>query len=209
VTQQQLLSTSLQDATFRLISLLERHSDQLPLLDEELTRHRSIAHAMVEQTRRAEISLNAWRVALAHRWDCEIAAQRAYSVLLRQLGLYYGGDPAYILLIAPPNPGAAITPAELLRDMRRLEASLELLSPRPPFADEAGERLRRSADDLALAIEQTDRCEAERRSILAEQRLASQLLQRAYERTHSLLTRHLTAADLALLPLPTLVELAA
>jgi hypothetical protein len=209
MTQQQLLATTLQDATFRLINLLERYSEQIPLLDEELDRHHRIAHAMVEQTQRAELSLNAWRVALAHRWDCEIAAQRAYNGMLRQLGLYYGGDPAYIMLIALPNSDAVITPTELLRNMRRLEASLELLTPRPPFADEVGERLHRSADELALAIEQTDRCETERRSILAEQRLASQLLQRAYERTHSLLTRHLTAADLALLPLPTLVDMAA
>jgi hypothetical protein len=185
MTQQQLLATTLQDATFRLINLLERYSEQIPLLDEELDRHHRIAHAMVEQT------------------------QRAYNGMLRQLGLYYGGDPAYIMLIALPNSDAVITPTELLRNMRRLEASLELLTPRPPFADEVGERLHRSADELALAIEQTDRCETERRSILAEQRLASQLLQRAYERTHSLLTRHLTAADLALLPLPTLVDMAA
>jgi hypothetical protein len=209
VTQQQLLSSDLQDATFRLIALLERHSDKLPLLDEELERHRSIAHAMAGQTRRAEIALSAWRVALARRWDCEIAAQRAYSVALRQLSLYYGGDPAYTLLIAPPCPGAAITPAELLRDVRRLDASLELLAPRPPFADEVGRRLRASADELAAAIDQTERCEAERRSLLAEQRLASQMLQRAYERTHSLLTRHLSPTDLAFLPLLATAELMA
>jgi hypothetical protein len=209
MTQQQLHFSDLQDATFRLIDLLERHSDQLPLLDEELERHRNIAHAMAGQTHQAEIALSAWRVALARRWDCEIAAQRTYSVVLRQLSLYYGGDPAYTLLIAPPRPGAAITPAELLRHVRRLDASLDLLTPRPPFADEAGRQLRVSADELAVAIDQTERREGERRSLLAEQRLASQLLQRAYERTHSLLTRYLNAADLALLPLPATADLVA
>ncbi|PDW01638.1 hypothetical protein [Candidatus Viridilinea mediisalina] len=206
---QQMLSPTLQDATFRLIALLERHSDQLPLLDEELNRHRSIAQALVDQTRKAEVTLNAWRNALAQRWRFEVEAQRVFSTVLRDLSLYYGSDPAYALIIAPVRSSSAITPIELLCDVRRLEAAIDLLAPRPPFADDCTQRLRDAAERLADAIDQTEQREAERRNVVAEQRLVNQLLQRAYERTHSLLMRHLTTVDLSILPPPPEIEKAA
>ena len=46
----------------------------------------------------------------------------------------YPGGAAELEREAPTQPSAALTPSNLLADMRRLEASLSLLRPPPPFA---------------------------------------------------------------------------
>ncbi|NJN15307.1 MAG: hypothetical protein HC822_02910 [Oscillochloris sp.] len=51
--------------------------------------------------------------------------------------------------------------------------------------------LRLVADNLAAAIDWTLRCEAERRTILFEQRVANNLYRRACEKTRRLLTGYL------------------
>lgn len=181
---------SLSDAATRLMTLMERLRDALPFVDDELACHRALSLALNEQRERGEHALSAWREALSRRWECEVLGQRIYSAVQRQLSGYYGDDTAYSQLIAPAHAGSANTASDLLQDMRRLEGALELVSPRPPFAQESLLRLRSAGDALAEAITWTDRCETERRCVLTERRLATNLYQRAYDRTRRLLTYH-------------------
>jgi hypothetical protein len=189
---------SIPDAANRLVALLERYRDACPLLDEELAHQRALAIAIAEQGERGEQALSDWRAALSHRWECEVSAQRAYCEVERQLGAYYSSDSAYAQLIAPSHPASGTTASDLLHEVRRLAASLELLTPRPPFAAEAIDRLSAVAAALAAAIDQTAHCELERRSVLTDQRIAANLYERAYDRARQLLARHLGDQALAL-----------
>lgn len=190
MTQPITIITALLEGASQLITLLERHRGVLPFADEELARHRALRHALDEHHRRGEHALSVWREALSRRWEAEVNGQRVYTATLRQLSEYFGEDPAYAQLVAPRNAQSFSTASDLLADMRRIEASLALLSPRPAFADESVTRLRAAADDLEAAIDWNSRCEAERRSILLEQRIATNLYQRACDKTRRLLASH-------------------
>lgn len=179
----------------QLLELLERHRGRSPSLDKELRHCQALHEAMAEQSQRAESALAAWQAALARRWSCEVAAQRAYKTIQGQLEAYGGGSSPVAPLLTPAQPGAASTPRALLEEVRRLEAALELITPPPPFAAAAIARLRAVGDDLAAAIAQTDSCEAERRSVVSEQRVVASLLERSHQRARQLLADH--AAELA------------
>jgi len=185
------MTTALLEGSTQLIALLERHRTSLPFAEEELARHRALRLAIDDQHRRSAHALSDWREALSRRWECEVSAQRLYTATMRQMSEYYSDDPAYARLVAPAHPDSGVTPRELLSDLRRLEASIALLSPRPVFADECLRRLRASGDELASAIDWTGRCESERRSIMLEQRIATNLYQRTCEQTRRLLSAHL------------------
>jgi hypothetical protein len=174
------------DMVTQMVDLLERHRDRHPCFDEELRRHRTIAQAIAGQQQRAEQALSDWQAALARRWACEVAAQRAYRSVQLQLDAYRH-DAACSALLASALTGAIGTPRALLDEVRRLEAALELLSPRPTFAAEARTRLRAVGDELEAAIAQTELCEAVRRSLASEQRVVSNLLERSNERARQLL----------------------
>ncbi len=174
------------DMVTQMVDLLERHRDRHPFLDEELRRHRAIAQAMAGQQQRTEQALSDWQVALARRWACEVSAQRAYRSVQLQLDAYQH-DTASSALLTSAFTGAIGTPRALLDEVRRLEAAIELLSPRPSFAAEARARLHTVGDELQAAIAQTDRCEAARRSMASEQRVVSHLLERSNERARQLL----------------------
>lgn len=182
-----MVPSPLPDATTQLIALLERHRERYPELADELAHQQTLSRVLTEHRQRGAEALGAWRAALSRRWECEVRAQRAYSAVQRQLAAYYGPDRAYAQLIAPGHPESASTASDLLHDVRRLCASLELLAPRPPFAAEAIAQLQAAGDDLERAVDQTSRCEAERRSVLTEQRIAVNLYERAYARAR----RHL------------------
>lgn len=201
MTQRFLIAPPIPDAATMLIALLERHRATHPILEEELERHRSLCGVLAEHQERGEHALCAWRAAISRRWACEVSAQRAYSAVQRQLAAYYGPDRAYAQLIAPGHPESASTASDLLHDVRRLRASLELLAPHPPFADEAIARLRESGDELADALEETARCEAARRSVLTEQRIVVNLYERAYERARRHLATFLGEQAIGLPPL--------
>ena len=175
----------------QIIELLERYKGAMPFADEELARHRALRVALDDQFQRGEAALSAWRAAIARRWECEVNGQRIYSAIRRQICDYFGKDGAYTLLVAPTHPEQASTASDLLAEMRRLEVSLELLRPRPPFADESIARLHASVDDLATAIEWTEHCETDRRSVLIEQRMACNLYQRACDKTRRLIESHM------------------
>lgn len=188
------------DAAHRLVALLERHCAAFPVLEEDLAQQRSLAQVLAEHRLRDEQLLGAWRAAISRRWQCEVSAQRAYSAVQRQLSAYYGADAAYAQLLAPAHPSNASTPSDLLHEVRRLEASLELLTAHPPFAAEAMRLLRAAGDDLARAIDETSRYEVERRSLQIEQRMAANLYERAYGRARRQLAHYIGEQNLSLPP---------
>lgn len=178
------------DATSQVVDLLERHCGRHPVLAEELRRHHALAEALACQRNRAEHALLTWQAALARRWSCEVAAQRAVRAVQRQLAERSGGDTTFSALLASAHPDAARTAHGLLQEVRRLAVALELLAPQAAFAAETQAQLRRAADELEVAIARTDACEAERRSVVSEQRVVAQLIERSQERARRLLARH-------------------
>jgi hypothetical protein len=186
------MNVTLPEGAGQLIALLELHRHSLPFADAELARHRALHHAIDAHQERGAVALNAWREALSRRWECEVHSQRVYSATMRQLHAYYGADTSYAQLVAPGHPNSPMTPADLLVDMRRLAASIALLSPQPPFAEEHLHKLHTAAIDLAATIEWTDRCETERRNIQLEQRLTVSLYQRACDKTRRLISSHVS-----------------
>lgn len=178
---------TLSDTTKPLADLLEPYRGRHPQIDEELKRHSTLCAAAADRRERAHEALLAWQDALARRWACEVAAQRAYLAVLRQLGTFGGAHAPYGPLLASVHLGEASTPRALLAEVRRLAATLALLDPRPPFGCEAQAQLGAAGDQLEAAIAQTDSCEAERRSLLSEQRVVGALLERAHERARRLI----------------------
>jgi hypothetical protein len=180
------------DAIAHLTRMLELRRTEIPFADEELAHHRALRSALDEQIARGEQALADWRAALSQRWEAEVNGQRAYSAVLRQIADYFGNDTIYLQLVAPSYPATALTASNLLADMRRIEASLALLRPRPPFAEESLARMRAAGDSLAAAIAWSERCEEERRRVLIEQRMANNLYERVCQKTRRLLADHIS-----------------
>jgi hypothetical protein len=178
------------DAATQLLTMLELRRSEFPFADEELTRHRALRNALAEQSVRGEQTLADWRRALSQRWDAEVKGQRTYITVQRQIAAYFGNDSTYLQLVAPSQPAVALTASNLLTDMRRLEASLTLLRPRPSFAEKSLAELHEAGDQLATAITWTDHCEAERRRVLIEQRMATHLYERACQKTRQLVASY-------------------
>ncbi|MGQ9927696.1 MAG: hypothetical protein ACUVS4_12615 [Chloroflexaceae bacterium] len=178
------------EATGGLVALLERHRADFPQLGEELERQRRLHDTLSEQRERSAQALAAWRAALARRWDCEIAAQRVYADAQCELRRYYRDRPSHARLVAPAHPDHARTPGGLLRELLRLAATLEVLAPSLPCAAELRAGLCAAADDLAAAIEQTERCEIERRRLHTAERMAAQMALQASERSRRLLSQY-------------------
>jgi len=169
--------------TNRVIALLEQHRSYLPFADEDLARHRQLRETLTERYQRSEQALAQWRMALAQRWMSEVAGQRSYNVVQRQICEYYGEHTPYLQLLASTYQTRACTATDLLVALRRCEASLRLLAPQPPFAGAALASLAQVIDELAHAVDETQHWEAIRRNLLIEQRLAAQLCFQALGRT--------------------------
>lgn len=206
MTQLSLQPTTLADPVADLITVLERYRDDVPVLAEELARQQALSQTLAEQQVLADEALRAWRAALGQRWNCEIAAQRCYSQVLQQLNAYYGNaaDGVHVLTTAR-GTDTVYTPTGLLQAVRRLEAGLALLTPAPAFAEPARAALNEVAGCLERAIADSTRCEMDRHALLVEQRLATSLIERGYQRSLRLLAHHASAEDVAGLPadLPT------
>lgn len=175
------------EGAHNLIQLLERHRTTLPFADEEIAYYTDLRNSLDAQRQRSEETLSAWRSALSRRWACEVAGQRVLIHVQRKIVALYGDDTASIRVLAPSRAASPMTPSDLLNDLRRLEASIALLMPRPPFADESLGQLADAAERLAASIDETASCEAERRTALLDQRLALSLYERACGRTRQLL----------------------
>lgn len=184
------LHTVLDDAS-HLIATLEQFRTQLPFADEELSYFHALRHKLVEHQSTSEKTLTEWRRALAWRWDCEVAGQRLFLQIRRDLIDCFGANAPQLQLVAPSQTNSARTAAELLDDLRRLYASLTVMQPRPPFAGQRLSELAVACKNLSEALSQTSFWENERRSAILDQRLTFQAYQRAYDQTRQRLDDYL------------------
>ncbi|NTV62410.1 MAG: hypothetical protein HGA65_02590 [Oscillochloris sp.] len=178
------------DTATQLLTMLELRRNEFPFADEELARHHALRNALDEQNERSTQTLAAWRQAISQRWEAEINGQRTYIAIQREIEAYFSDDATYLQLVAPSQPATALTANNLLADMRRLEASLALLRPRPPFAERSLALMREAGDRLSTTISWTDHCEAERRRVLIEQRMAANLYERVCQKTRQLMAAY-------------------
>jgi hypothetical protein len=167
-----------------LIQLLEQHRSTLPFAEEELANHLLWQRNLDGHRQRLEQALSAWRLSLAQRWECEVAAQRVFSSVQRQLIAFYREDRRYTLPLQISN---ALTPTDLLANLRQMEHLLKRLVPQPPFAVSALDELSQCATALADAIKLTAQRESERRGIQLEQRMSLNQYQVECSRTRQLL----------------------
>ncbi|MCU0491136.1 MAG: hypothetical protein MUD01_06095 [Chloroflexaceae bacterium] len=170
-----------------LLALLEQQHTTLPTGHEELLKHREHRRQLEQQQRLCDRTLEEWRVALAHRWECEVLGQRLYLHIQTELRDYLGENAAYLQLVAPTPHSDAVG---LLADLRRTEASLLLMQPRPAFVAERLAQLAAACHDLDEALSWTSRAEADRRAALHAMRLLEQAHQRLCEQTRRLLNEY-------------------
>jgi len=175
----------------RLITTLEQLRHEIPFAEAILAIHLP-THSELEQTHiRAQQTVTAWRAALALRWECEVAGRRLYKRILRQLSAHYGGDHApEIQLLSRGGAEANSSPAELLADLRRLQAALSVGSAAGLFAGEGGGELERTCAALEDAIAAANTCETQRRNAALDSRLAKEAYRRARSETRRRLAEH-------------------
>jgi hypothetical protein len=174
----------------RLIAALERQRSQLPFADDILAMHRP-THANLERS--SELSdgaVEAWRSALAQRWECEVAGRRLYKQVVRQLAEHYGETAPEVQLLSRGEAEANSTPAELLHDLRRLQAALDLGVAALPFATEQLSAVERACVALEAAIETANLCESQRRTAALDRRMAQEAYRRARATTRRALLDH-------------------
>ncbi len=185
------------EESYRLIALLEHHAHHLPFAEDELARHRALQADLEERQQMSKHALDEWRAALAQRWECEVAGQRLYLHIQRQIRDYFGVETPHLQVIAPLKPDAGRTAADLLADLQHMEASLALLRPQPPFVAERRAQLAVACANLDAALSWTVRSETQRRNALLSQRLAYNVYKRVRARTLQLLATHLSDSILA------------
>jgi hypothetical protein len=174
----------------RLIAALERQRSLLPFADDILAMHRP-THANLERS--SELSdgaVEAWRAALAQRWECEVAGRRLYKQVVRQLAEHYGDGAPEVQLLSRGDAEANSTPAELLHDLRRLQAALDLGVAALPFAAERLAEVERACAALQAAIDAAHVCEAQRRTAALDRRMAQEAYRRARAATRRALLDH-------------------
>ena len=175
----------------RLIATLEQLRNEIPFAEDMLAIHRP-THSELEQTHiRTEQAVAAWRTALAQRWECEVAGRRLYKRILRRLSAHYGGDHApEIQLLSRGGAEANSSPAELLADLRRLQAALSVGNAAQLFAGEPGDELEQVCAALEDAIAAANTYETQRRNAVLDNRLANEAYRRARTETRRRLVEH-------------------
>jgi hypothetical protein len=175
----------------QLIARLEQLRDELPLAEDILAVHRPTHHELQSSQAKSERAVAAWRAALARRWDCEVAGRRLYKRTLRQLAQHYGGDdtPA-VQAISRGEAEANSSPAELLTDLRRLQAALLAGLAALDFAGERLPQIEQHCAMLEAAIAEAHLRETQRRVATLDNRMASAAYFRARKHTGHLLAEH-------------------
>lgn len=182
----------IQDSS-QLLEILEQHRTTLPNGDEILARHRALHRELELHQHLSEQTLAAWRTALTGRWELEIAGQRLYTRIQRQLLEQFGSDSPELQAIAPVRRSQGITPVDLLADLRRTLASLRLLSSAHTILSEDIAELEAVCADLTDAIALTHDLQQKRRNAMIDQRLAQDIYQRVRHETQLCLSKHLDA----------------
>jgi len=175
-----------------LLETLEQNRTALPDSDEVIARHRALHRELELHHHLSEQTLVAWRGALTRRWELEIAGQRLYKRIQRQLLDHFGADSPQLQAIAPTRDSQGITPIDLLADLRRSHASLRLLSSLPFDLDGSVAQLEAVCSGLADAIAMTHDLQQKRRNAMIDQRLALDIYQRVRQETQFLLSQHLS-----------------
>lgn len=158
----------------------------LPSIRDELECHLKLRHELEQRQIAAEEALAHWRTALARRWKCEVAGQRLYTQIYRQLETFYGADATYLQIINPARSGVARTTDELLADLQRIMAFCELMEPRPDFIEIRMIELAETVFQLDEALTRTSQCEELRRTAMLSHRLAQGTFRRSIQRVSSL-----------------------
>jgi hypothetical protein len=175
----------------RLIAALERRRGELPFADDILAIHRPTHRDLERSHISSDDAVDAWRAALARRWRCEVAGRRLYKQVFRQFAEHYGSDDApEIQLLSRGEAEANSSPSELLRDLRRLQAVLEMGMAALPFAAQRLAEVERTCAALEGAIGEASGCEAQRRTAALDRRMAQEAYRRARTVTQRALTEH-------------------
>ena len=174
----------------RLIQALERRQHAITFADTLLSAH-YIAHQNLENSYDiSELAVDAWRAALADRWESEVAARRLYKQITRQLTEHYGEMAPQMQLITRGGAEINSTPSELMEDLRRLHAALTVERTRLPFAAERLPQISEAYTHLEQAIDLAYQTEQRRRNAVLENRMAREVFRRASEATLGKLTAH-------------------
>lgn len=175
----------------RLLAALEQRRDDMPFAKDLLVLHRP-AHQELEGSRaKSEAAIDAWRAALACRWECEVAGRRLYKRILRELTWYYGSPAALeVQMISRGDAEVNSSPSELLFDLRRVQAALSAGAIAAPLASEWLTELEQTCAALDAAITATDACEATRRVAAMNNRMAQDAYRRIRSQLRQLLATH-------------------
>jgi hypothetical protein len=166
----------------QLLALLERRQSELPAARDLLDRHRELHHELLHRQQNGERALEEWRRALARRWECEVAGQRLYMNVQRELVAYFGPS-SQALLIFLHGDDRERDATQLLADLRRLHAALAITRGVPAAATEHLPELARACDALDEALRWSNRCEQQRHRAFLDRHLSQQAYQQVRERT--------------------------
>jgi hypothetical protein len=175
----------------RLIAALERLRDEIPFADDVLAVHRPTHHDLEASYLKSERAVASWREALAIRWEHEVAGRRLYKRIIRQYAEHYRSDEApEVLALTRGEAEANSSPAELLTDLRRMQAALSIAAGTLAFAHERLAELQIVCDSLERAITVANVSETERRTAVLDSRMASEAYRRARSETRRMLSEH-------------------
>jgi hypothetical protein len=172
----------------RLIATIEQLRSELPFADDILALHRPTHQELETSANRSEQAVTAWRGALARRWESEVAGRRLYKRVVRQLAEHYGGEDApEVQLLSRGGAEADSSPAELLADLRRLQAALSV---GPAFGHEWLPEIDQACATLESAITEANLSETQRRVAVLDSRMAREAYRRVRGETRRLLIEH-------------------
>ncbi len=174
----------------RLIVALERRRSELPFAEDVLAIHRPTHEDLARCSAQSDDAVEAWRAALARRWECEVAGRRLYKQGVRQLIEHYGRGAPEVQLLSRGGAEVDSSPSELLHDLRRLQAALELARGALPSAAERLEEAGQIYVALETAISDASSREEQRRTAALDRRMAQEAYRRARTTTRRVLIDH-------------------
>jgi hypothetical protein len=174
----------------RLIIALERRRSELPFAEDVLAIHRPTHDDLARCSARSDDAVEAWRAALARRWECEVAGRRLYKQGVRQLVEHYGRSAPEVQLLSRGGAEVDSSPSELLHDLRRLQAALELARSALPSVVERLDEAGQVCAALEVAISDASSREEQRRTAALDRRMAQEAYRRARTTTRRVLIEH-------------------
>jgi hypothetical protein len=172
----------------RLITMIEQMRGELPFADNMLALHRPTHQNLENSAAKSEQTVAAWRRALARRWESEVAGLRLYKRIVRQLAEHYGSEDApEVQILSRGGTEADSSPAELLTDLRRLQAALSVGL---GVARERLPEVEQACAALENAITEANQSETQRRVAVLDNRMAHEAYRRVRGETRRRLVEH-------------------